>query len=235
MKQLLKLPERLAAIAGFIENGASVADIGTDHGFVPVYLAQNGLARRIIASDMSAASLETARGTAKKHGVADNIEFITAQGLAGIGEHDADTVVISGLGGETIAGIIRDAPWTRRSDMRLILQPQSKINELCRYLHLCGYALIGAKLARDSGRLYIAMLVCGGNSDSGLEPELELLTRLMQSGDPLLADYFDELIAKTRLALEGMKSSGSPEILEMALRLSVYISMKEVHDNANRK
>ena len=235
MKQTLKLPERLATVAGYIEKGASVADIGTDHGFIPVFLAQNGLARRIIASDISAASLETARATAGKYGAMDKVEFIAAPGLTGIGESDVDTVVISGLGGETIAGIIRDAPWTRRGDIRLVLQPQSKIDELCRYLRLCGYTLIAAKLARDSGRLYIVMLVRGGNSDSGLEPELELLTCLMQSGDPLLTDYFDELIAKTRLALEGMKGSGSPEVLDMALKLSVYISMKEVHDNANRK
>jgi tRNA (adenine22-N1)-methyltransferase len=115
------------AIASFIHRGASVADIGTDHGFLPVYLAQNGLARSIIASDISAGSLEAARRSATNYGVSDKITFIVAPGLSGIKETDVDTIVIAGLGGETIAAILNEAPWTRYSDIKLILQPQSKI------------------------------------------------------------------------------------------------------------
>lgn len=227
----MKLPDRLRTIAGFIENGAAVADIGTDHGMLPVYLAQNRLARRIIASDISEGSLSAARRTAAKYGVADKIAFTVAPGLSGVAETDADTIVLAGMGGETIAGILKEAPWTKRG-ARLILQPQTKTAELCIWLRLDGYIISDAKLARDNGRFYVVLLVRGGASESSLEPEIELLARLMFNRDPLLSGYLEELIAKTNKALEGIKSSGEPGTLDMANRLAVYISMKEVNDSA---
>jgi len=233
MMQIIRLSDRLKAIAGFIKEGASVADIGTDHGMIPVYLAQTGLARTVYASDISAGSLDAALSTAEKYGVADKINFIVAPGLDGIGDSEVDTVVITGLGGETIATILRDAPWTRHQRISLILQPQTKVAELCRYLRECGYTLRRARLADDNGKLYVVMLVSGGENDSSLEPEVELIARLMHADDPLLGRFLDELIMRAKRALEGMRDSASPELLEMALRLSVYVSMKEVHDNAN--
>ena len=228
MERFIKLSDRLQVIADFIEDGAAVADIGTDHGYLPVYLAQRGTSRHIVASDVSMDSLETARNSARKHGVSDKITFVCSSGLAGKSESDTDTIVIAGLGGETIAGILRDAPWTHRPDIRLILQPQTKTSELCIYLRQCRYSLRGAKLTLDNGRIYVVMLVNGGESESILEPEVELFARLMHSGDPLLGNYLDDLIAKTNRALEGMRSTGGREALDIALKLSVYISMREL-------
>jgi len=230
MERAIKLPERLMVIAGYIEKDAAVADIGTDHGFLPAYLAQNKLARRIIASDISAGSLDSARRTAEKFGVTKMISFAVAPGLEGLDEKTADTVVIAGVGGETIAGILRDAPWTREHGVSLILQPQSKTGELCLWLRKSGYIIRNAKLAFDSGRIYVIMLIRGGDSDSELEPELELLTRLMYNRDPLFKSYLDELIIRTRSVLDDMKNSGTPDLLDIALRLSVYLSLKEVDE-----
>ena len=230
MAQIVNLPERLRTIVGFIQNGASIIDVGTDHGLLPAYLAQNGAASHIIASDISIGSLGSAHHNAAKYGVTDKITFIEASGLSGIRESDVDTIVIAGMGGETIAGILRDAPWTRRSDIRLILQPQTKLPELCDFLRQAGYALQGAKLSLDAGKLYVIMLVHGGKSDSALAPELELLARLMHSEDPLLGRYLDELMNRTRRILDDMSDSGTPEALDLALKLSVYINMKETLD-----
>ena len=227
MGNVIKLSERLSVIASFINEGASVADVGTDHGFLPVYLAQSGMAKRIIASDISAGSLGAARRSAEKYGVTDKITFVTAPGLTGIGADDADTIVIAGMGGGTIAGILYDAPWTGNRDVRLILQPQTKVKELCEWLRESGYIIRGAKLTRDNGRYYIVMLVKGGQSDSSLDPEIELLARLMHSGDPLFSGYMDELIERTQQAMEGMRKAAEPELLSTALSMSVYIGLKE--------
>jgi len=229
MPQSLKLPARLMTIAGFIKTGSSVADIGTDHGLLPVYLALNGLARRITASDISAGSLDSARRSAAAYGVADAITFVNAPGLEGVNEADADTIVIAGLGGETIADVLRRAPWARRDGVSLILQPQSKIDELCRWLRESGFVIRGAKLALDNDRYYAVMLVTGGDPDSILEPELELLARLMHGRDPLFAGYIDDLIKRTSRALDGMRSGRAPEILQTALKLSVYIGLKDAN------
>ena len=228
--QSLKLPDRLMTIAGFIRAGSSVADIGTDHGLLPVYLAVNGLAQRITASDISAGSLDSARRSAVAYGVAGAITFVNAPGLDGVNETDTDTIVIAGLGGETIADILRHAPWVKKNGVSLILQPQSKIEELCRWLRESAFIIRGAKLALDNGRYYVVMLVTGGEPDSILEPELELLARLMHGRDPLFADYIDDLIRRTRRALDGMKTGSAPDVLRTALKLSVYIGLKEANE-----
>ena len=234
MEHKLKLSERLNAIADYIEPGASVADIGTDHGHLPVYLAQNGLASSIIASDISAGSLEAALKSASKYGVKDSIQFIVAPGLSGICRSDADTVVLAGMGGETIASILEGARWPGSCGVRLVLQPQSKIGELCSCLREYGFVIVDAKLVRDDGRLYVVMLVTGGVADFALEPEMELYARMIRNDDPLFAEYIDNLIDNAHHALAGMKYSGTeyPKILK---KLAMYSSLKEVCKNANRK
>ena len=159
MKRFIKLQPRLNAIAGFIRAGAAVADIGTDHGLLPVYLAQNGLASRIFASDMSAGSLEAARRNAAKYNVTDSISFIVAPGLNGISETDVDTIVIAGVGGETIIDILQNAAWTKQSGKQFILQPQTKQKELTEWLCYNGYKICETCPAFDRGRHYTIILV----------------------------------------------------------------------------
>ena len=228
---LLKLSERLRAIAGFIVGGSDVADIGTGPGHLPVFLAQNGLARRIFASDISVDSLEAARASAIKYGVEDRIEFIAAPGLSGLSESDADTIVLSGMGGETISHILADAPWTKRSGFRLVLQPQTKVGKLCLWLRENGYVIKDAELALDNGRFYVVILSCpqsvqetmpndiGCRISNSFYPEMELFTILAGKGNPCFAGYIDELMSKTLCAAEGMRAAGSPDYPRMAKRL----------------
>ena len=155
----IKLSNRLGAVASYIEEGASVADVGTDHGLLPVYLAVNGLAEKIIASDKSAGSLAAARRCAEKHGVTDKLTFVAAPGLDAVEASAVDTVVIAGMGGETISGILSNAPWVCGVNIRLIAQPQSKAPLLYAWLLENGFYLREMKTVRDRGREYI-IIVC---------------------------------------------------------------------------
>lgn len=155
----VRLSPRLKAVVDYINHGAFVADIGTDHGYVPVYLAQAGIASSIIASDISAGSLEAARRSAEIYGLTDAVKFIVAPGLSGIGQLDADTIVIAGMGGETISGILRDALWTKHQGIKLILQPQSKIDVLFKFLYDEGYKIIETKYVREKRKKYVVICV----------------------------------------------------------------------------
>jgi len=157
----IKLTTRLKALTVLIEDGASVADIGTDHGYLPVYLAQKGSAEHIIASDISAASLKAAQRSADKYNVTDSISFRVAPGLDGINRDDVDTVIIAGLGGETIRGIIKDAPWTKSRCVTLILQPQSKVDILFRFLYDNGYEIKKVIYVFDANKRY-TIIWCHG-------------------------------------------------------------------------
>ena len=153
----IKLSKRLQAIADFVEPGSAVADIGTDHGFLPVYLVQQGIASRVFASDISAGSLGAAKRSAEKYDVTDKVIFIHAPGLTGIGEDEIDTVVIAGVGGETIVGILEETPWTKNGK-KLILQPQTKKEVLTDYLSENGYAISAAEAVRDKHRDYLVLV-----------------------------------------------------------------------------
>jgi len=164
-----KLSPRLQLVADFIEKDAAVADIGTDHGLLPIYLVLNNLVSKITASDISEGSLHSAVKNAGLYGVNDQISFVRAPGLTGISENDADTIVVAGVGGETIIEILDGAPWLRQPDIHCVLQPQSKLDELCSWLDNNGYSICEAKLTLDRGRYYCVLLVtwddgcnCGG-------------------------------------------------------------------------
>jgi len=150
----IKLSNRLRALTDFIDIGAAVADIGTDHGYLPIYLALNCRATGIIASDISSASLNAARRFAEENNVTESITFMVTPGLDGITAADADTIVIAGMGGETILQILENAPWTKDASVKLILQPQSKINLLCRFLYDNGYEIKETRAVIDKGKGY---------------------------------------------------------------------------------
>ena len=159
----VKLTDRLKAVADLIDDGASVADIGTDHGHLPAYLALKKSVRRIIAADISADSLNAARRTAADHDVTKSITFLATPGLDQISPDEIDTVVIAGLGGETILNILKDAAWTCKHDKKLILQPQSKAYLLFRFLYDTGYDIKTIRYVKDRGKRYIVILAGGQN------------------------------------------------------------------------
>jgi len=158
----MKLSKRLQAIADLIPPDAAVADIGTDHGHLPVYLALKGFSRKIIASDISDGSLAAARRSAEEADVTESIIFVTAPGLDAVEPSDANTVIIAGLGAETIVNILKDAPWTKQQRVTLILQPQSKIDILFRFLYDNLYNIKKTISVLDRGKHYTAILAVGG-------------------------------------------------------------------------
>lgn len=166
----ITLSKRLSAIARFVPPGARVADVGTDHGFIPVFLAQTGLARRIIASDIRPGPLSRAEESARAHGVTDAVEFVLAPGLSGVGPADVDTVIIAGMGGETILSILADAAWTRERGVLLILQPQSKLGLLYNWLLSQGYDILDMDVVEEKRKRYTIMVAKGleDGDDSGL-------------------------------------------------------------------
>ncbi len=200
----LKLTPRLQAVADKIAPGAAVADVGTDHGYIPAYLAQSGAARRIIAADVREGPLLRARETAYAYGVADQIDFRLTDGLDGIVRADADTVVLAGLGGETMLAILSNAPWTREDDVTLVLQPQTKLDELSAYLTESSFGLFDAQLVLDDGRLY-TVFSAGTAAAEPFDPLVALLRRR----DVLLPVYVNEQIVKYQRALDGLSRSAS--------------------------
>ena len=200
MRQL-QLQPRLQLLASLIPEGSRLADVGTDHGYVPVYLLQRGLIKGAIASDIGAEPLQHAKNTAAEYEV-EGIDFRLCPGLDAITPEECDTILIAGMGGETIITILENAPWTKRGDHLLLLQPMTKVEMLCKWLADNGYTFTGERLVFDKDHLYPIMLVRGGSQE-----KLTLGQQyggVMLDGDPLYGEYLDERIMKLTVAIDGL-------------------------------
>ena len=204
----MKLPPRLQAIADWIEPGARLADIGTDHGLLPVYCVLNGAVSRVFACDINESPLRAARRNAAACGAEEQISFVLSPGLEGLEEGSADTIAVAGMGGETIVGILSRTEWIRREDVTLLLQPQSKIAELQAWLRDNGFAADRARLVKDGGRIYLILRVLWNGSRM---PEDPFFLGLL-AGDALRGPYAAQLLRKTEKQLLAFRDGrGDPE------------------------
>ena len=154
----IPLSDRLLACCGFVSPGDRVADIGCDHGYLGIYLLTKGIASSVIAADVNQGPLQSAMSNARKFGVHENMTFYLSDGLLNI-PRDFDTMVCAGMGGDTMIHILSAAPWLKNGCYRLVLQCQSKIPMLRRYLSENGWRITEESVLRDGRFLYTVMEV----------------------------------------------------------------------------
>lgn len=205
---MIKLTKRLSAVAGFAADGINIADIGTDHAYIPVYLVQNGKAKRVIASDIGTGPIERAKLSAKIYNVEDKIEFVVADGLSGT-DTSFDTIIIAGMGGDTMISILSDALWAV-SSTHLVLQPQTKIAKLVKWLNCKGCQIDNARLVKDTGKMYLVLSArYSGEIKDLSEGECLVVKPLFINKDPLLGEYLNGVKQKLELKINGMSESNS--------------------------
>ena len=196
----MKLPisKRLLCCASMVQSGARVADIGTDHGYLGIYLLQTGAARHVIACDLRKDPLENARRNAKLFGVDGEMELRLSDGLEKILPDEVDTVVMAGMGGDLIQKILSQCPWRKREGLQFILQPQSAGNVLRRWLCEDGFEIQREEPVQDGHFLYTVMELRQGEP-SPLTPGTEYASPALLKGEsPLVGMY----LARVETALQ---------------------------------
>ena len=213
----LQLQPRLQLLADLVPQDTRLADIGTDHGYLPVHLIQQGRIPSAIAADVGYEPLQHAVRTAEEYGVG-GIDFRLCDGLRGISADEVDTIVIAGMGGETIIHILSAAEWSR-ADGRytLLLQPMTKAGVLRRWLTENGYRFVAERLVWDKDFLYPVMVLTGGEQPALSEMEEEYGVSLHD--DPLYGEYLDMQAARLRRTVENMRRSDSETAQREADRL----------------
>lgn len=223
----IELSPRLRSVAELVPEGAVLADIGTDHGFLPVYLLQRDLIRRAVAADLRERPLSKARANAEKYGLTDRMRFCLCDGLSGLGPEDADTIAIAGMGGETIAAILKAAPWTKDGRHRLLLQPMTSVYDLRDYLSENGYIIRKEYLNREDRRLYITMEVEAGEMPAYSEGEKWAGRQWPGMDSPLRGAYLAEQLERARRALEGAERGVRTEDQERQTLLRAVVPQVE--------
>lgn len=229
----LELSPRLRVLAGWVRPGARVADVGTDHAYLPVWLSLHRSVASAIASDLRKGPLERARETGRTYGV-ENVDFRLCDGLSGISPEEADTIVIAGMGGENISAILAAAPWTTDGGHTLLLQPMTRAEDLRLFLMEHGYRISREALVWDRGILYPCMQVVAGEETLTLG-QLHGGAKLRH--DPLGEQYIIAKIIRLQSAVAGLNRAGDGASRKKAdsLReiLTALLSMREEWRCAN--
>lgn len=156
---MIKLDTRLKMAADEVRQGKKVVDIGTDHAYLPAYLIENNICPSAIAADIGKGPLENAKkvvSTSKN--LSDKITLCLSDGLKEIEPHEAEDIVIAGMGGILISEILSAAPWVKDETKRLILQPMSHAEDVRRYLCENGFEIIKEKACTDGKHNYIIIV-----------------------------------------------------------------------------
>ncbi len=180
------LSNRLLTIAGLVPKGVRVADIGTDHGYLPIYLTESGIAKKALACDINEKPLLSAKKNIVSAG-AENIELRLCDGLTGIHPDEIDAAVIAGIGGEVISGIIDRCEWIKSDRYTLILQPTTSPERLREYLNSAGFSVEAEKAISDNGKLYSVMVVRFADKVDPLSPAELYIGKLTPNDDDATA------------------------------------------------
>ena len=163
--ELIKLSKRLLTVANMVTKGSVVADIGTDHGYLPIYLVQNSISEHVIAMDVNKGPLNKASLNIRQLHLEDKIDTRLSDGLNILKRNEANTVTICGMGGKLIAKILESGKDKISPDNELILSPQSEIQQFREYLLQSGYRIVKEDMILDEGKFYV-IIKCTLNSEN---------------------------------------------------------------------
>lgn len=220
----VRLGPRLAMCASFVRPGSLLADVGTDHGYLPVALLQAGTVPRCVASDIREGPLGSARRNAEKYGVSDKIRFLLSDGLSGFSADDADDIVIAGMGGELILRIVAETAWLRDPEKRLILQPMTMAPALRAGLLSLGFSVEQEAAASEGEKVYTVLLASYTGETRSCTPLFAQMGAL-EPGRPETAQYARRVCRDLENRVRGIRcQNGDAGDAEALLR-----EIQEIH------
>ena len=164
---MIQLSQRLQAVADLAEDAGVVADVGTDHGYIPLFLIACGKAQRAIAMDINEGPLQRAREHIRQYNQQERIETRLSDGLSKLRPGEAQTIVIAGMGGALMKRILTEGEATAHAADCLVLQPQSELPMFRRFLVEYGYRILREDMVYEDGKFYSMMAVKWTESDVG--------------------------------------------------------------------
>lgn len=207
----VELSKRLSAVASLVTEGGKVADVGCDHGFVSVYLIQNGIAGKVIAMDVNKGPLARAKEHVQAYEMEYSVDLRLSDGLSLVTKEDAvDTVILAGMGGRLMQKILSGAMERELYIPELVLQPQSELAMFRRFLRESEYVITEEKMVYEDGKYYPMMKACyKGERREGVDYENEFADAfgpcLMAEKHPVLHEFLLREIDKFERILAEMQ------------------------------
>lgn len=221
------LSERLKMVADMVSPCDFMADIGTDHAYLPIYLIKNKVVKRAVAADISRGSCDKAQRNIIANGLDSYIDVRCGNGLAVMGQNEIpDTVVIAGMGGMLAIDVLK----SHRSGAeapRLVLQVQRDIYHVRKHLHTTGYKIIDEKMLREDGKVYTAMTAVKGEDVPYTEADYYFGRLLIVAKDKTLREYILHEHNKIKKVIFSLRDKSSEDIDVRKQQLAELCSLQE--------
>lgn len=232
----MKLSKRLETVASFVPEGSNLADIGTDHGYVPIYLVEEAVVSRAIAMDVRKGPLERAAAHVREAGLEEQIEVRLSDGLAELETGEADCVVIAGMGGELVIHIMEEGRRLWESIRCWVLSPQSELDKVRRFLEKESFSIIRETMMKEDGKYYTVMSAVRDKKDSGAdEPAYRYGRLLIRQKDPVLLEYLQKEQEQLEQILKTLEVSSTPAAGRRAEQVRDELAWnKEAQDEMQR-
>ena len=194
---MIKLSKRMKAVAAMVTSGGVLADVGTDHGYIPIALIQRQKIKSAIAMDINKGPLARAQDNIASAQLGDYIQTRLSDGVVALGEGEADSILIAGMGGELVIHILSEGEKVCKEASELILQPQSDIRKVREYLRLHHYKIVDEDMICEDGKYYPMMRVINVELDNAWM-KMDEQTRvacdiygplLLRNGNPVLRRF----------------------------------------------
>lgn len=222
----MQLSLRLTAVAQFVTKGNRLADIGTDHGYVPIYLVKCGIIPSAIAMDINKGPLERAKEHIEEYGLTDKVKTRLSDGLKKLGEGEADTVLIAGMGGNLIVKILEEGREVLKSVKELVLSPHSEIDLVRQYLVENYYEIIHENMVFDGGKYYTIIKAVKTDTKTVYSKVEEQYGKYMIYGNhEVFTDYIDCEQKKLEELIKNLSNSDSKAAKERLPKLSEELEL----------
>ncbi len=213
---MAELSKRLRAVAQLVTPGMRLADVGTDHAYIPICLVQEGVIPSAIAMDINKGPLERADAHIRENGLQDKIETRLSDGLVHLKKEEADTMIAAGMGGGLVIHILDEDPEKTRSFKELILQPQSELSKVRAYLEEHAFRITAEDMVEEDGKYYPMMKVIPVNGRglyedgvSASEEELEYGRMLLEGAHPVMEEYLKKELSVNQTVYEKLQEQSS--------------------------
>lgn len=223
----MKLSKRLETVISFVEKGSRVADVGTDHGYVPIALAGRGITAACLAMDVREGPLGRARDHIRQHGLEEVIETRLSDGVKELKAGEADTVIAAGMGGELVIHIMEDGRILWDQIEHWILSPQSEIDKVRVFLIKNGFFIDREEMVKEDGKYYTVMDVVRGRMEELAPWELLYGPCLVRKKHPVLREFLLKEKEGLTGILSGLENRTGERAKDRTLELKRLLSWTE--------
>lgn len=208
----MELSKRLQAVADLVSDGLVVTDVGTDHGYIPIYLVQEHKCNRAIAMDVNKGPILRAKEHIAAYGLSDSIETRLSDGVKNLQVGECECVVIAGMGGALTIKILEEGKEIFQNLKEFVLQPQSELEKVRAYLHNHAYAIVNENMILEDGKFYPMFRVVPGETSEYHPIELRYGKLLLEQKNEILKIFLEKEKAVKELILANLNRESGTHI-----------------------